>query len=472
MTTSFRKRSRPFRFLGRLLGNESIVPTRRLVVIAAIGSVLIGAAYALGYGAYSFWGFYLLLAVFSAVDLLLLPARKRFSIERTMPEAADVRQSFKVRLALTAANTEGFTLNLELADDIPISFTAYRTQREDEQDIRIPQATLSGRMEGGPARFEYDTAGQERGLYAFESAMLRYWGGIGLWKKQTRLPCRGEVRIVPDLSRVRGVLASAQDSLVLDGSKLARPNLTGTDFDSIRNYAQGDDPRRVNWRATARSGKLMTNILRPEKGKVVTIVLDCGRMMGVELEHQTKLDRTLEAALVLAAVALKQGDYVALLAFSDRIKTYVPPGRGLSHLHQLTMAAYDLKSDFVESGFGLALSHVLRQIKKRSFVVLFSDMEGYLYDQELPVYARRLRRSHVPLLVSLNDPLLQEWARAEPANNRIAYIQSLAHKFRLDRSEYVSQMASIGIQVMDVPADRLALSAVNEYLNLKARNAL
>ncbi|TVX99814.1 DUF58 domain-containing protein [Cohnella terricola] len=471
MTTSSKKRSRPFRFLGRLLGDESIVPTRRLVVIAAIGSVLIGAAYALDYGNYSFWGFYLLLAIFSAVDLLLLPARKRFSVERTMPEAADIRQSFKVRLALTA-NTASFSLNVELADDIPISFTAFRTQREDEQDNQISQAILHGRIEGGPVGIEYDTAGQERGLYAFGSVMLRYWGGVGLWKKQTRLTCRSEVRIVPDLSRVRGVLASAQDSLVLDGSKLARPNLAGTDFDSIRNYAQGDDPRRVNWRATARSGKLMTNILRPEKGKVVTILLDCGRMMGVELEHQTKLDRTLEAALVLAAVALKQGDYVALLAFSDRIKTYVPPGRGLPHLHQLTMAAYDLKSDFVETGFGLALSHLLRQIKKRSFVVMFSDMESYLYDQELPVYARRLRRSHVPLLVSLNDPLLHEWARAEPTNNRTAYIQSLAHKFRLDRSEYVSQMASMGIQVLDVPADRLALSAVNEYLNLKARNAL
>ncbi len=472
MTTSSRKRSRLFRFLGRQFGDESIVPTRRLVAITAIGSVLIVAVYALGYGAYSFWGFYLVLALFSVVDLLLLPSRQRFSAERTIPEEADVRQSFKVRLSLLADPALGFSLNVELADDIPISFTDYRTQREDEQDVRIPKEVWRGRLEESEVGFEYDAAGQERGAYTFGSAMLRYWGGVGLWKKQTRLTCRSEVRIVPDLSRVRGILAAAQDSLVLDGSRLARPHLSGTDFDSIRSYAQGDDPRRVNWRATARSGKLMTNILRPEKGKVVTIVLDCGRMMGVELEHQTKLDRTLEAALVLAAVALKQGDYVALLAFSDRIKTYVPPGRGLPHLRQLTLAAYDLKSDFVEPGFGLALSHVLRQTKKRSFVVLFSDMESYLYDQELPVYARRLRRSHVPLLVSLNDPLLQEWARTEPVNQRTAYIQSLAHKFRLDRSEYVSQMAGLGIQVMDVPADRLALSAVNEYLDLKARNGL
>ncbi|WP_276353064.1 DUF58 domain-containing protein [Cohnella caldifontis] len=471
MTTSSKKRSQPFRFLGKRLGDESVVPTRRLVVLATAGSVLIGAAYALGYGVRASWSFYLLLAAFSAVDWLLLPARGRFSARRTLPETADVRQSFKVRLELNNRKA-GLPLHVELADDIPIAFTAYRTQREEEQDIRIPPTVLRGRMEDGAACFEYETAGQERGCYTFGSIMLRYWGGIGLWKKQTRLTCPGEVRIVPDLSRVRGVLASAQDSLVLDGSKLAKPHLAGSDFDSIRNFAQGDDPRRVNWRATARSGKLMTNILRPEKGKVVTILLDCGRMMGVELEHQTKLDRTLEAALVLAAAALKQGDSVALLAFSDRIKTYVPPGRGLAHLHQLTMAVYDLKSDFVESGFGLALSHVLRQIKKRSFVVLFSDMESYLYDQELPVYARRLRKSHVPLLVSLNDPLLHEWARAEPANERTAYIQSLAHKFRLDRGEYVSRMAGSGIRVMDVPADRLALSAVNEYLNLKARNAL
>ncbi|WP_127580526.1 DUF58 domain-containing protein [Paenibacillus koleovorans] len=471
MTTSSKKRSHPFRFLARRFGDESIVPTKRLVFLSAGGIIPIGAAYALGYGHYVLWGFYLLLAVFSVVDLWLLPARRRFAVERTLPDTADLNQIFQVRLALTveAANS---LLNVELADDIPIAFTAYRAQRVDEQDRRIPQEIMRGRLEDGAASFAYGTAGQERGRYTFGYVMLRYWGGVGLWKKQTKLKCVGDVKIVPDLSRVRGILASAQDALVLDGSKLGKAQPTGSDFDSIRSFAQGDDPRLVNWRASARTGRLMTNIVRPEKGKVVTIALDCGRMMGVELDGQTKLDRTLEAALVLAAVALKQGDYVALLAFSDRIKAYVPPGRGLPHLHQLTMAAYDLGSDFVEPGFGLALSHVLREMKKRSFVVLFSDMESYLYDQELPVYARRLRRSHVPLLVSLNDPLLHEWAHAEAVNNRTAYIQSLAYKFQLDRMEYVTQMAGWGIEVMDVPADRLALSAVNEYLNLKARNAL
>lgn len=130
----------------------------------------------------------------------------------------------------------------------------------------------------------------------------------------------------------------------------------------------------------------MTNQYRPEQGKVLTILLDCGRMMGVELEGKTKLDLTIESALTLAAVALKQGDQVALLAFSHEIKTYVPPGRGLAHLHTLVEAVYDLQSDFVESNPLQALEYLHRQQKRRSLIVLFSDMENYLLEDQLGAY--------------------------------------------------------------------------------------
>ncbi|UJF36466.1 DUF58 domain-containing protein [Paenibacillus hexagrammi] len=168
----------------------------------------------------------------------------------------------------------------------------------------------------------------ERGRYEFKSIYLRYWGGLQLWKKQVKLELSDWVDIYPDLSQVRGVLGAVQNTLILDGHRIARKQTSGSEFHYIRDYVQGDDVRHLNWKASARAAKLMTNLFQPEKGKIVTILLDCGRQMGIELDGQIKLDRTLEAALTLAAVALKQGDQVALLAFSSRMKVYVPPGRG------------------------------------------------------------------------------------------------------------------------------------------------
>ncbi|UJF32578.1 hypothetical protein [Paenibacillus hexagrammi] len=111
-------------------------------------------------------------------------------------------------------------------------------------------------------------------------------------------------------------------------------------------------------------------------------------------------------------------------------------------------------------------------MKKRSLVVLFSDMESYLYNKELLPYTHRLRRAHYVLMLSLSDPLLHEWARVQVETSREAYIQSVAHKFALDRHQYTAQMAGQGIPVMDVPADQLTLSAVNAYLELKSKDAL
>ncbi|MBP1990894.1 DUF58 domain-containing protein [Paenibacillus eucommiae] len=480
MTTSSKRRSGLFRFLGKLLLQDFIVPTKRLILLILLAVVLSGISFALQLGSLLFWSCNALLLLFSVIDLVLLPKRKEWSVQRILPERVDVNQPFEVKLQLKLTRPQ--LLRVELNDDLPAEFEGsagglkWGTQagmvQAPDGDFAGGQMLAGGRFDGDSAEFSYSTKSSERGLYQLRNVFLRYYGVIGLWKKQIRLEQSNAIEIYPDLSGVRGVLASVQNALILDGSRLYKKQRSGSDFHYIRDYAQGDDPRHINWKASARTAKLMTNMFQPEKGKLLTLLLDCGRMMGIELEGQVKLDRALEAALTLAAVALKQGDQVALLAYSTEVKVYVPPGRGLSHLQELTRAVYDLKSDFVESAYGVALSYLLRVQKKRSLIVLFSDMESYLNDQELLPYLSRLRRSNYLLLLSLQDPLLHEWARIHADSSRTAFIQSLAHKFTTDRKAYVHTMAGMGIPVLDVSADQLTLSAVNTYLELKAREAL
>jgi uncharacterized protein (DUF58 family) len=457
VTRSSKRRSAPFRFLVKFLLQDFILPTERFIVLVSAGAIvtLLGSVFDAGLPV--FWSYNALLLVLSGVDLLLLPKRRTWMIHRKLPDRMDVRRGFEVGLELHARSPQ--SVHVELSDDLPPVFSAVRNR-------------LSGPFNGTEASFFYTTMALERGKYVLANIYLRYWGGLGLWKKQVRLEQADTIDIYPDLSQVRGVLGAVQDALILEGHRLFKKQRSGSEFHYIRDYVQGDDIRHMNWKASARTTKLMTNLFQPEKGKIVTLVLDCGRQMGIELNAQVKLDRTLEAALTLAAVALKQGDQVALLAYSNRIKVYVPPGKGLLHLQELTRAVYDLRTDFVESNTQIAMSHVLRFLKKRSLIVLFSDMESYLYDKELLPYVQRLRKGHHVLLLSLQDPLLHHAARIRAEDSRQAYRQSIAHKFTQDRYAYVMKMASRGIPVMDVPADQLTLSAVNVYLNLKSLDVL
>lgn len=456
MTRSSRKRWPLFQFLARHLFANFVVPTKRLLLLAVLGIVLVGIGYLLGVGAFVLWVSNGLLLFFSLLDWLTMPRRKHIQVSRSLPEQVDIGKP--VGIGLKIHNASGQQVMVRIMDDVPLAFTAIEP--------------LEIRVKGTHEQLVYQTAGQRRGLFTFARLYVRFSGWLGLWEKQMILTQEQAIKVLPDLSAVRGYLASLQESLVLDGKRVFKRQSGGTEFHAIREYVPDDDPRKVNWSATARAGALMTNLYRPERGKIVTILLDCGRMMGIELDSRVKLDLALEAALTLAAVALRQGDQVAVLAYSSEIKVYVPPNRGIAHLHTIIEAVYDLRSDFVESNHELALSFLQRYLKKRSLLVLFSDMESYLLKEQLQAYFMRLRKNHALLLLSLQDPLLFAWSRIELVTSKQAYIKSMARKTLLDRSRYKQKMIGLGIQVLDVAADQLALSVVNSYLELKSRDAL
>ncbi|WP_432774298.1 DUF58 domain-containing protein [Brevibacillus gelatini] len=456
MTTSSKKRWPLFRSLADFLADRFVLPTKRLLVLLLVGTPIAVVGFFMGTGYGAFWLYNGLVCVASVLDWLTLPRRKDLELRRVLPEQSDIGQSFTVEVEMT--NRSGQPVSYVLMDDLPHSFAE--------------AGPISGRMECGESRIAYQTRGTERGNYTFSWLYLRWSGKIGLWHRQSRFAFPQTIKIYPDLSQVRGYLNSLQDSLIVDGKKIWRRAKSGSEFHAIREYVPDDDPRAINWSASARTRRLMTNQYRPEHGKVITILIDCGRLMGVELNNESRLDRSLESALTLAAVALRQGDQVAFLAYSHEIKTYIPPGRGMGHLHTILEATYDLTHDFVEADPAKALEFIHRQQKRRSLMVLFSDMENYLVEDLLASYLWKMRRSHLFLLLSQADPLLHEWTQVPVENSRLAYIKSVAQRFQLDRRAFQQKMTGAGIQVLDVPADQLTLTVINAYLEIKAREAL
>lgn len=456
MTTSSKKRWPLSRFLADLLADRFVLPTKRLLVLLLLGAPIAIVGFVLQAGFTAFWLYNALILLASLFDWLTLPKRKDLELRRVLPEQSDMGQSFMVEVEL--ANKSGQSVSFVLRDDLPLSFAE--------------TGPIHGIMESGESRISYQTRGTERGRYDFRWLYLRWSGKIGLWHRQSRFAAPQAIKIYPDLSQVRGYLNSLQESLIVDGKKIVRRARTGSGFHAIREYVPDDDPRTINWSASARSRRLMTNQYRPEHGKVITILVDCGRLMGVELNNQSRLDQSLEAAITLAAVALRQGDQVAFLAYSHEIKKYIPPGRGMAHLHTILEASYDLSHDFVEADPAKALEFMHRQQKRRSLMVLFSDMENYLVEDLLVGYLWKMRRSHLFLLLSQADPVLHEWSRVPVENSRLAYVKAVAQRFQLDRKAFQQKMTGAGIQVLDVPADQLTLAVINAYLDIKAREAL
>lgn len=457
MSDSSGKRWLPFRYLAERFDRYAIVPTPRLVRWVAVSALIVGMAHLIGFGREALVFINAVLAVISVYDLSQLPRRSDIRITRQLPEQCDVNQEMEIIVELE--HPRPLSLSFAIADDVPQSFAG-------------AESPLTGQWDGKRARVSYAVVPQERGDYYFRLIRLRYWGGLGLWAKHWNKRLEQTVKVVPDLTNVRGVLSSLQDSLVLDGKRIFRKERTGSEFYAVREYTPDDDPRTINWQATARAGKLMTNVHRPERGKVVSIAIDCGRMAGIELFGRTKLDVTLEAALVLAAVALRQGDQVSVLAFSDRIKCYLPPGKGLAHLPVIVEAVYALKSDFVEPDYTTALVHLARMQKKRSMTVLFADLDHELLaDQLLPPLAR-MKKNHYVMLLGMRDETVHEWARTATTSRNVAFAKSMAHRFYLRRKASTAAMQARGIQVVDVPADELALTAVNRYLDIRARDVL
>ncbi|MCL6458181.1 MAG: DUF58 domain-containing protein [Gorillibacterium sp.] len=434
-----------------------IVPTTRMAWITSGAAILIAIGFIAGVGLGMLLLVNAVLLGLSILDVALLPRRRSLTFSRSLPDKADKGERFQIRVRAEAARS--VHLKLELADDLPGSFAA-------------PQEKQEIAWRGRTGELAYTTAGSERGEYSFDFLCLRFRGSLGLWAKLVRIETEQTIRIYPDLSAVRGVLGSMQNHLTLEGKRIYRKQTSGSEFHAIREYVTDDDPRQINWRAAARTGTLMTNVFRPERGKIVIIMLDCGRMMGIELDGRNKLDVALEAALVLAAVALKQGDKVGFLAYSSEIKVYVPPGAGLRHLSAITDAVYNLSHDFVEASCVHALEYLMRVQRKRSLIVLFTDINPYMQEAGLLPLLTRLKKQHYLLFLGLRDEVLHRYTLIGSKSGRDAYIKSLAHKFMLDRQAYTAEMARSGIAVIDVPVGQLAWIAVNRYLDVKANDVL
>ena len=335
----------------------------------------------------------------------------------------------------------------------------------------IPLALAAGQTLEVPVRLSART----RGLHALGPIAMRVDGPLGLVRRTVRWTTDDRIAIAPSVAGVRRYrLLTVQHRLREVGVRQVRRRGAGTVFAALREYVPGDDPRGVDWKASARRDALLVRERAAEQGQTIVIAIDAGRLMTQHVSGgRSRFDAALAAALVLADVAAQGGDRVGLLVFDDATRAWVPPTAGPAAVARLRDALVDVQPSGVESDYAWAFRTLAERQRRRALVVLYTDVVAPRASRALVAHVGRAAARHVPLVVALRDEALDAAADPHGRTTPLAvYESAAAEELLLAREAALTRMRHAGADVVDVRTEAMAAAVVNRYLALKARGVL
>ncbi|HLA09553.1 MAG TPA: DUF58 domain-containing protein [Pyrinomonadaceae bacterium] len=405
-----------------------------------------------------------------AYDVALLTAAFIDGRSSRLPTNLTLRRQFGGRFAV-GANTE---VRIQIENNSPSAITLFIKDEyppqmtllgERQARIRVPAQTIAALI--------YELRPPKRGSFQFGRIVVRFVSRLNLVWCETSIAAEQSVKVYPNMRRAREaeLKALGARSLVAAHRKTSWRG-EGREFESLRDYVRGDELRHISWTATARRGKLTTRQYQIERDQTILIVLDSGRLMTARIEQETKLDSAVHAALALMSAAARAGDNAGLMVFGRRIKSFLPPGRGHDHIDAALEALHAIEPEMIEPSYSRAFEFVSANSKKRSLVVLLTDLVDEEGSKELLTSLKLLRPRHLPLVVTIADRDLKALVSTSPANATELFSQSVAEEIIHHREAALRLVESQGGLALDVTAAALAPALLEKYLQVKERGLL
>jgi uncharacterized protein (DUF58 family) len=327
---------------------------------------------------------------------------------------------------------------------------------------------------GGSQTIEETLRIPVRGLHRFGPVWVRLEGPLRFLEAQQAVECSGQVKVLPEQYASRDELLkdAGAEMVLLDKVTYSRQHGHGTEFESLHDYRYGDDPRRIDWRTTARLRRPIVRRYQIERHRDVMIFIDCGRLMGTETDRGSKLDCAVDSALLLGRVALQSGDRCGLGLFDDQVRGYLPPVTGAASMNALADCVYDAQVAWRESDFTPMFAALQRRQAKRSLIVVLSDVVDAETSEQFRASLLRLQKRHVVLFAALRTPALRRIVR-EPVETILDGARK-AVTFRLlhERERALHSLHRGGIFVVDVEPTQLTAPLINQFIELRQRNLL
>ena len=434
--------------------------TRLFYVLLAIGFIPLSLS----------WGRPALRWATFAFDAVLLLAAIIDARASVWPAGVSLEREFGGRFAV-GAETE---VHVRVTNATP------RSMKLLVKDEYPPQMRLTGTREGRlhveaqtAAALVYVLTPPRRGRFEFGLIAVRYLSRLGLVWREALLGEPVAVKVYPNMRRAREaeLKALGARSLVSAHRKTSWRG-EGREFESLRDYVRGDELRHISWSATARRGKLVTRQYQIERDQTILVAIDAGRLMTARIEQETKLDSAVHATLALMSAAARGGDNAGIVVFGRRIKTFLPPKRGSEHMDAALEALHAVEPEMIEPSYSRAFEFIAANCKRRSLVVLLTDLVDEEGSKDLLTSLRLLRPRHLPLVVTIGDRDLKEVVRQTPATTHDLFTQSVAEEIIHQREAALRLVESQGGLALDVTAAALAPALLEKYLQVKERGLL
>ena len=457
-----------------------VTPTRRVYgVIAGGGAIATGLYAAIPTAGSSdsllpnpilaslpLWSIVLLMLAFDGIVLALmlldnaLARGQRAQVTRAIPHRLSIGRDNAVTLSVVTHQNPADVL---IYDSYPDNFD------EVPMPIRgqaLPQQTQS---------LSYSIHPRQRGTFPWGNIQVRQRGPLGLAWHSWTIPATKTIPVYPDLVGLRSLTIRLTLQSTGGIRQLKRIGI-GTEFAELREYGIGDDPRLIDWKATARRSHPLVRVLEPEREQTLMVLLDRGRLMTAQVNGLSRFDWGLNAALALALAGLHRGDKVGIGVFDRTIHTWIPPTGGRPHLQHLIEKLTPIQPALLESDYLGAVTQLATRQHRRALVVVITDIVDTTASAELLAALTRLKSRHLPFCVTLRDPQVDHQAHRFDPNTAPsiddAYSRAVALDLLAQRQTAFAQLKQSGVLVLDAPANQISESLVDEYLRIKLKNRL
>lgn len=431
----------------------------RFFMLLFVGLAWLGAAFFDTRFVFAMLGWDAFVLLLWLVDLLRMPRPQQLLVKRTWRAPAAL--SIDSEVSLTVENSARSTIYTQLIDSVSVQL------RSEPPTVSVQ---ASRRNEGLAS---YHIRPMQRGDAKLGHCYVRYQSVFRIAERWVRAPLQQTVRIYPDLEDAKRhsmyLLRSRQIALE---KRHTRMRGIGREFESLREYQDGDEYRDICWTASARRAKLVTRVYQMERSQTVWIVIDSGRLMRARVGSFSKLDKAVNSALSLAQVALYSGDRVGLIAYGRGIRQQSPAAKGSAHLRQLIEQLALVHEEGSEADHLQMASRLLTDQKRRSLIVWLTDLAETAMTPEVIEAASMMMPRHLVLFVVIGQPDLGALASKTPKSEsemyRIAAAQEMVHR----RELLLARLRERGALAMEVSSGSVSPVLVNAYLQIKERSQL
>lgn len=402
---------------------------------------------------------YVLVSAFLFDIIVLYSKKNNLVINRILPNRFSNCDINEVNIELISYYS--FKINVSVYDEIPFQF---------QQRKNLIKETL---LPFEKKIISYSVVPKERGKYNFGKCNVLISSKLKLIEKKVIGSENVTIPTYPSFVQMKKyeMLAFTSHSNEF-GIKKVRRIGDAKEFDHIKEYVNGDDYRKINWRASARRNNLMTNHYQDERSQNIYSLIDMGRTMRMPFNEMTLLDYSINSTLAILNIVLKKYENAGLITFSDKIETIIKADKKSNQLHKIIESLYNQKTNFSESNYELLTSFVLRNIKQKSLLLLFSNIETLSSMRRNLIYFRELKQRHLLTIIFFENTELNKILNIKPKNVEEIYLKTITEKFSFEKRLIINELNRDGIHTILTKPENLSVNTINKYLELKARGLI